>query len=243
MCSFFEFINDKKRFIFPLIPLFRETIIQFFVFLFFPIDIISKWEIHDLSNKKIAILLPGYSETQFVFWKIRKQLRKNEIGYKVIKYKPFLGDLKILTRNLKIELDSILTSNPKSEIFIIGHSMGGLIGRYFLENYNYPNIHSLIMISTPHKGTILGQFGLGKCAKQLIPNSGFINDLSKSPICKTLNIYSTADSLICPRESAIYIENNIVLKDKLLHNSTMFNKETSRIIIEDIKYGKYKTSN
>jgi len=223
--------------------LFYESIIQYFVFIFLPIDLFRKWEIFETKNDKIAVLLPGYTETQFIFRNLRKELRKNEIGYKVIRYKPFFGDLKKLTNDLKLEIDLLLERNRKYEIYIIGHSMGGLIGRYLLENNSYSNVCSLIMIATPHKGTIFGRFGIGKCAKQLIPNSRFLNGLSKSSISNTMNLYSQMDSLIYPRNSAIYFENNIALKDKTLHNSTVFNSETTKLIIEEIKYGKCNTTN
>ncbi len=160
ICSTFDFSKNRKRYVFPITSLLFESLIQFFVFIFLPIDLLRKWERYESNTNKIAILLPGYSETQFVFWNLRRQLKKNNIGYKTIKYKPFLGDLTKLAKDLKLEIGLILKNNSESEIYIIGHSMGGLIGRYLLENNNYTNICCLIMIATPHSGTVLGKIGI-----------------------------------------------------------------------------------
>jgi triacylglycerol lipase len=243
ICSIFDVAKDKKKFVFPISSLLYESFLQVFVFLSLPIDFLRRWDTYESTSNKFAVLLPGYSETQFVFWNLRRNLKKNNIGYKTIKYKPFFGDLTKHAKDLKMEIDVICNNNCEPEIYIIGHSMGGLIGRYFLENNNYTNVCYLIMIATPHNGTILGKLGIGECANQLIPNSNFLNDLSDKPIVNSMNLYSNADSLICPRDSAIYMKNNFLIKNKPLHNSTLFKYETINLIIERIRYGKCNSTN
>lgn len=48
-----------------------------------------------------------------------------------------------------------ITNNkyPITNINIIGHSLGGLIGRIWLQKYQSPNLNKLITIGTPHLGT------------------------------------------------------------------------------------------
>jgi triacylglycerol lipase len=233
----------KKGFVFPFYSLLLESFLQYGVFFFLLVDSFRKWESYRSPiNNKIAILLPGYMETQLIYMKIMKHLRKNEIGYKCIRYKPFTGDLKNLAENLKILIDLIVEENKQSEIYLIGHSMGGLIGRYFLETYEYKNIHSLIMIATPHKGTIMAKFGIGKCSEQMTPGSNFIRNLSNNFIEDSINFYSIADSLICPRNNALYLKNNHKIESHPLHNSTVFSMSAIKIIIDKIVYGKDFTS-
>jgi len=60
-------------------------------------------------------------------------------------------------------LNLLSTLKPKTNFHIIGHSMGGIVGRQILHlNKNKLNIKSLTTISTPHKGSALANFALDK---------------------------------------------------------------------------------
>lgn len=47
----------------------------------------------------------------------------------------------------------IWNTNPQKKVNIIGHSLGGLVGRIFAQKYNQNNISSLITVGSPHRGT------------------------------------------------------------------------------------------
>lgn len=55
-----------------------------------------------------------------------------------------------IVEDLKIFISSrtVLTSNFQ----IVGHSLGGLVGRIYLQKYNNPNISKLITVGSPHHG-------------------------------------------------------------------------------------------
>lgn len=235
--SSYDFIWKNKLFIFPLKSFVLELIIQYFVFLLFLPDFFSKWKPTVEKANEYVILLPGYTETRFVFWKVIRRLKKERFNFVVIKYKPFFGSLVSQSNNLKITIDKILANNSDAEIFIVGHSMGGLIGRHYLENNNNKNISSLIMIATPHKGTYLAKMGIGRCSREITPESTFIKNLKKQPINKSINILSDGDNMICPRESAKYFDENIKIEAAPLHNSIIFSSQTIQIIINIIKNG------
>lgn len=47
------------------------------------------------------------------------------------------------------------THNPSAKAILIGHSMGGLIARYYIEKLNgFPNVRALITFGTPHRGAV-----------------------------------------------------------------------------------------
>lgn len=50
--------------------------------------------------------------------------------------------------------DTVKTKNPNLSPYIVGHSLGGLIGRAYLQNYGSGKISSLITLGTPHSGAI-----------------------------------------------------------------------------------------
>lgn len=67
---------------------------------------------------------------------------------------------------LKAAVDSTLASTGAAKVNIIAHSMGGLDARHLISVLGYGDrVASLTTISTPHRGTLGGDVGLG-----LIPN-------------------------------------------------------------------------
>lgn len=229
--------NPKKKlykahdFIYNII---LEGVLQCIVFIMLPIDLLRKWDVYEGNKNKMVILLPGYTETQFIFYKLKKRLLKRRIGYKTLRYKPFLGDLESQVEVLEFLISNLINENPDIDIYLVGHSMGGLVGRKYLESYEN-QIKKLIMISTPQKGTLLAKLALGNSATDFKPNSKFVKSLKNSAFSNVLNIYSEGDNLIVPSSSLQYYNKNFILKNNLLHNSTMFSNESIHKMLCEIE--------
>jgi hypothetical protein len=55
--------------------------------------------------------------------------------------------------DLKTFIDEkVVLKNPSTHINLIGHSLGGLVGRIYLQKYLPNKINTLITVGTPHKG-------------------------------------------------------------------------------------------
>ena len=212
-----------------------EIALQFIVFIMLPFDLLRKWGNFKGDKEKMVILLPGYTETQFIFYKLKKRLSKKKIGYEVLRYHPFLGSLSTQINALENSVLKVIQSNPNIKIYLVGHSMGGLIGRKYVETCEYSQIKKLIMVSTPHKGTILAKLAIGRSSIDFSPKSNFINELKTNSLHSALNIYSEGDNLIVPPSSLQYFDKNFILKNSLLHNSTMFSNESLNIMLNEIE--------
>ncbi len=237
-CAYYDYLNENKRFVIPIGGLLKECLLQIIVFIYLPFDMVRDWDHKDSASNEFVFLLPGYTETEFIFWRLKRSLKANNIGYKVIKYKPFFGDLERQTLLLNYEIDFLVERNNNCNIHLVGHSMGGLVGRLYCENYQDNRVQNLIMVSTPHNGTLLSIIGYGTSAKQMRPGSDLIENLKNEPIENAINIYSISDSLVCPRSSCKYLKNNFKIRNQALHNSTMFESETIDLIINHLRDGK-----
>ena len=54
------------------------------------------------------------------------------------------------SHDLNVFINNLHFSSPPD---IVGHSLGGLVGRIFAQKYGSPNIHNLITVGSPHGGT------------------------------------------------------------------------------------------
>jgi len=108
------------------------------------------------------------------------------------------------------KIESILSQTSVERIDIVGHSMGGLIGLYYLKKLGgHSRVRRLIMMGTPVKGTwaaLAGVLTLGLWSKsswQLLPRSKFLDELNQGPLPPDVEIYTLAAvrDWVCPLPS------------------------------------------
>ncbi|HEY4241354.1 MAG TPA: alpha/beta fold hydrolase [Kofleriaceae bacterium] len=97
------------------------------------------------------------------------------------------------------KIERILAQTPSQRIDIIGHSMGGLIGLYYVKKLGgHARVRKLIMMGTPVRGTwtaLAGVMTLGLWSTsswQLLPRSRFLDELAKGPIPPGVEVHTIA---------------------------------------------------
>ena len=95
-------------------------------------------------------------------------------------------------------------------IDIVGHSLGGLIGLYYVKKLGGANkVRKLVMVGTPHRGTWAALGGvvmlglLSESSWQLLPHSSFLTELQRGPLPEGVEYFSIAAERdwICPLSS------------------------------------------
>jgi pimeloyl-ACP methyl ester carboxylesterase len=108
------------------------------------------------------------------------------------------------------KIEAILAQTPVKRIDIIGHSMGGLIGLYYVKKLGgHEKVRRLIMMGTPIHGTwsaLAGVATLGLWSSsswQLLPNSDFLRELDEGPLPHTVDYFTIAAARdwVCPLAS------------------------------------------
>jgi triacylglycerol esterase/lipase EstA (alpha/beta hydrolase family) len=108
------------------------------------------------------------------------------------------------------KIESILAQTPVKRIDIIGHSMGGLIGLYYVKKLGGADkVRKLVMMGTPQKGTwsaLAGVLTLGLWSAsswQLLPRSDFLRELDHGPLPPSVDYYTIAADRdwVCPPAS------------------------------------------
>ncbi len=101
--------------------------------------------------------------------------------------------------------------------FPVGHSLGGLIVRYFVEFLKDKEIvRRAVLVATPNQGTLAAYAGWGESARQMIPGSDFLKIINQVELSiPYLNIFTLGDELVIPNENAILPDAfNICMPDK-----------------------------
>jgi pimeloyl-ACP methyl ester carboxylesterase len=97
------------------------------------------------------------------------------------------------------KIERILAQTPSQRIDIIGHSMGGLIGLYYVKKLGgHARVRKLIMMGTPVRGTwtaLMGVATLGLWSTsswQLLPRSRFLDELAQGPMPPGVDVHTIA---------------------------------------------------
>lgn len=182
------------------------------------------------SCKRPVLLLYGFGATRRSVSFLEERLRSD--GYDVFSLR--LGGLLGRFNTHRIDrianyvaerIESLCQKYDLPKLAIIGHSKGGLIGRYYLTKLNGDRrIHTLITLATPHQGTKLSWFGIfSRGLRQMHPRSKLIRELNMLAFPKSVfvaSLYSDADKIAPPKVSQLTANDenimNVVLP-KLKH--------------------------
>lgn len=144
------------------------------------------------------------------------------------------------------KIESILAQTPVGQVDIVGHSMGGLIGLYYVKKLGgAKRVRRLVMIGTPVKGTwaaLLGVATLGMWSTsswQLLPRSRFLDELAQGPLPPGVEVYSLAAARdwVCPPAST-RMRGATNLTVPLGHSSLVVSDEVYHRIVAMLRGGR-----
>ncbi len=154
------------------------------------------------------LLLHGFLGTRGAMFPLEYRLRRD--GFVVFSLNLGIlniGDIRKSAYRIHRQIQDILREIDLDKIDIIGHSMGGLIGLYFIKRLGGEQfVRRFISMGTPHHGTSFAFVGvppLGLISPsiwQMLPNSFFIQELRATPLPPEVSYHSIAGSrdVICP---------------------------------------------
>jgi pimeloyl-ACP methyl ester carboxylesterase len=137
-----------------------------------------------------VLLIHGYFATRGSLHLFERHLVQR--GHVVMSY-PLgavfnLGDIRDSAGLIARKVESIVAQTGVTQVDIVGHSMGGLVGLYYLKRLGGRHrVRRLVLLGTPAQGTwsaLLGLFTapLGRASLQLLPGSPFLRELAECPL-------------------------------------------------------------
>jgi pimeloyl-ACP methyl ester carboxylesterase len=97
------------------------------------------------------------------------------------------------------KIERVLAQTPWKKIDIIGHSMGGLIGLYYVKKLGgHARVRRLVMMGTPVRGTWIALAGIATLGLwstsswQLLPRSRFLDELAQGAPPHGTEVYTIA---------------------------------------------------
>ena len=153
------------------------------------------------------LLVHGMVDNRMIFTVLRRRLSRRGFGRVfTINYSPATNDIRAAARDLSGAIEELVARTGYERIHVIGHSLGGLIARYYVQRLGGDErVHTLVTLGTPHAGSLLA-YGLPvRLGRQLRPGSDLYVELAQpAPGCRTrfVAIWSDLDQLVLPQRNA-----------------------------------------
>ena len=136
-----------------------------------------------MANRNPIILIHGLWNTSSIFSLISSKLDEKEVEYFAPTLNHAFGMTSIVELTNLIDQLIVEKYGLEQEIDILGFSMGGIIGRYWINKFNgYKRTKRFITIGSPHNGTLTSQLVPKypfKGISEMKINSSLLRDLAK----------------------------------------------------------------
>ncbi|MDH4199918.1 MAG: alpha/beta hydrolase [Spirochaetia bacterium] len=185
------------------------------------------------GDKNPVILLSGIMGTPLVWSKLRRRLVKE--GYPV--YIPWLSFQTASAQSNAKKLEQFILENNLRDIYIIGHSAGGIIATQ-MGYKGRDRIKKLFAISTPFHGTLLALLVFFiPAGRQLICRSSFLrnNEVNFMTFPNLQCIFSRFDLLIFPGFQGKLGRNDDIEYPGLGHLNVIMNSAGINFIMDKLE--------
>lgn len=156
------------------------------------------------AAERPVVLLHGFIDNRSVFVLLRRALARNGRRHLAsLNYSPLTRDLRTAAGLLGRHVEEICARTGQREVDIVGHSLGGLIARYYVQRLGGDHrVRTLVTLGTPHGGTAVAPGAdLHPLVRQMRSGSPLIEELRRpAPGCRTrfVSFWSELDQMMVP---------------------------------------------
>ncbi len=214
----------------------QEMFFNLITLLLFPFGIWAPRQQPQVQGETPVLLLHGLfinRASWFWFkWALRRRGFRNLVTINLSSY----HNEETLTEQVAKMVDTLRHSLNVERVHLVGHSMGGIIARNYLQlRGGESKVERCVCLSTPHSGSKLTPFTLTPLSKVLIPNSEFLKRLAAAEPpkkAKLINIYSRKDNMVVPAESAHldWADNQVL--DRIGHTGMLYRRRSIEAVAD-----------
>ena len=150
-----------------------------------------------------VLLVHGYIHNRSAFLAMSRQLKR--AGFRYVdgfNYNALTDGIPQAAARLGAEVERVLAATGAQRVMIVGHSMGGMVARYYVQELGGEDtVDTVITLGSPHEGTYASYIALGEATAQLRPNSPLLQRLregARPGAVRWIAYWSDLDVFVAP---------------------------------------------
>ncbi len=104
------------------------------------------------DQKEIVVLLHGLGRGKSIMYPLRDHLRKEGFSVALVDYHSIGRSPQDILKDVALQIKSF-TSDSAQTVHFVGHSLGGLLIRAYLDSVTVPHLGRIVLIGSPNGGT------------------------------------------------------------------------------------------
>jgi triacylglycerol lipase len=151
---------------------------------------------------------------------------------------PTFGSIEDFAAQVALRVQEIKAQTGVDKVALIGHSMGGLVSRCYVQRHGgAEHVSKIITLGTPHHGTVSAYKGPGEDARQMRPGNAWLTALNaESPVNVPItSIYTFHDNIVFPQDNAVLAHAKTIGLAGIGHLELAFSKPVQELIIEELR--------
>ena len=190
------------------------------------------------TTKPPVILLHGLFQNRSCLYWLQHRLRAAGYLQTISINTPPWRDLESLTEELAKKVDELRIKLKAEKFILIGHSMGGIIARNYVQNRGgAAHVSDMITLGSPHHGSKLAPFAVSRMGKSLLPGSTFLKEFNKVTWPKetrAVSIYTRYDNIVLPADSAKMAGAQNIELDGMGHTALLFHPRSVQAVVDTV---------
>jgi len=182
------------------------------------------------------IVLHGYAMNRANFLPLACRLARAGLG-PIFGFEYWtLGRTAAAARQLGWFIDEVRAATGAAQVDVIGHSMGGVVGRYHVSLAGGDGVVAhLVTIGSPHTGTELSAVGLGHPTRELVLGSALLTRLGAAPPptrTRVIVVWSRGDALVPGAQQRALPGAEVLMYPDLGHVALLASRRVADALIE-----------
>lgn len=188
------------------------------------------------EHDDVVIFVHGFFATAGVFRPMRERII-DETGSKVASFTHAPGvSIVRIAKSLARIVDRIAKCK---RVHLVGHSLGGLVARWYVQELGgHERVSQTISLGSPFGGTEIARRFPILVGRELCRTSPLLARLrarAHEHEVPHTSIVGADDTMVIPRESAIFPRGDVVVLPNRGHNSLLFDGESIAAVTERVK--------
>jgi pimeloyl-ACP methyl ester carboxylesterase len=217
----------------------QETFFNVLTILLMPFGILDPRKHPTVRGETPVLLLHGLFNNRASWFWFKTFLRRQGIqNIATINLSSWHNE-EVLTELVAKKVDELRHRLGVDKVHLVGHSMGGIIARNYLQlRGGAGKVDRCVILGSPHLGSKLTPFSFAPLGKVLIPGSDFLQRLNSAAApdgVQVTNIYTRKDNMVLPNLNTRLPWGTSVELDGMGHTGLIYRRPVLRAVCKALQ--------